>query len=93
MAGSTMTLSPFFKTRIVIFVWRYCSATNGLTFDLMPPVPSPMIPYKLYPRLSVILKSHLRETLTIDTIKPLKAAPCSIAQGKDVQNSMNTPTI
>ena len=38
-----MTLSPDFSTRMVCLVPRYCSAIRGLTLDLMPPVPRPMI--------------------------------------------------
>jgi hypothetical protein len=41
-SGSTITFFPLANCRIKGFVVRTCSAINGETFDLIPPVPNPM---------------------------------------------------
>ena len=84
-----MTLSPLFSTRIVCFVPRYCSAIKGLTLDLMPPVPIPIIICK---RISHLLPTSFK-VVTIDAMRPPKAAPCSIAVGNEVANRMRTPAV
>lgn len=45
-----MTRSPFFNVLIKGVLLRYCSATSGDTFALIPPVPRPiMMMATMYP--------------------------------------------